>query len=363
MIMNQREINDRLAMTSGVDMEIARGWLEETQAEDTGGPTRPPGKHYDYDAWSYLAAPYAQLDFALSAAWSAQLGLRAEYMLYDYDNRMLAGNTRDDGTPCTPDPCLFNRPADQTDDFLNLAPNLGLLYRITPALAAYANLARGFRPPQATELYRLQAQQAGTDLDSETLDNAELGMHWQQDSMRLELAAFLMKKRDFILQDANRNNVSDGKSRHRGVELQADLGLPAGFYAGIAGTITKQTYAFRAQTPGGEQIQSGNYIDTAPRTLASARLGYRSEALLGELEWTHIGEHYLEAANAEKYRGHNLLNVRGVWRMSPQWSVAVRLNNLTDELYADRADFAFGDYRYFPGRDREIYVELAYGSL
>ncbi len=38
------------------------------------------------------------------------------------------------------------------------------------------------------------------------------------------------------------------------------------------------------------------------------------------------------------------------------------MNNVTDERYADRADFAFGDYRYFPGRDRELFFEIAWQS-
>ena len=362
MVTNLRQLDERLAMTSGVDLEMARGWLEETQATDTGGPTRPPGKHYDYDAWSYLLAPYAQFDIALGAAWSAQLGLRAEYMLYDYDNRMITGNTRDDGAPCTPNPCLFNRPADRSDDFLNVAPNLGLLYRVTPELAAYVSLTRGFRPPQATELYRLQAQQSAANLDSETLDSAEVGVHWQNGVTRLELAGFLMKKRDFIFQDADRNNVSDGKSRHRGVELQADLRLPAGFYAALAGSVSRQTYAFSGETPGGEPIRSGNYVDTAPRTLAAGRLGYKGDTVLTEIEWVHVGEHDIDVANEHEYRGHNLLNLRSRWLVTPEWSITLRLNKLTDEFYADRADFAFGDYRYFPGRDREMYLEVAYGG-
>ena len=49
---------------------------------------------------SYLVAPFAQIDLPLAEAWMLQLGLRAEYMLYAYDNQMLDGNTRDDGTPC-----------------------------------------------------------------------------------------------------------------------------------------------------------------------------------------------------------------------------------------------------------------------
>ncbi len=42
------------------------------------------------------------------------------------------------------------------------------------------------------------------------------------------------------------------------------------------------------------------------------------------------------------------------------WSVALRVTNLLDTAYADRADFAFGDYRYFPGRGRAYFVELGW---
>ena len=42
------------------------------------------------------------------------------------------------------------------------------------------------------------------------------------------------------------------------------------------------------------------------------------------------------------------------------WSTTLRVNNLTDIAYADRADFAFGNYRYFPGRDRTVFVEVRY---
>ena len=51
----------------------------------------------------------------------------------------------------------------------------------------------------------------------------------------------------------------------------ADARLPSGLYGGLAGSWSKQTYDFSTTTPGGEQITDGDDIDTAPRTLASAR--------------------------------------------------------------------------------------------
>lgn len=365
MLANQRDVElagRDLRLFSGLDIEIARGFLRETQAGESGLGTVPPGKHYDYSAWSYLAAPFARVELALAPDWTLQLGLRAEYMLYDYDNRMLDGNARDDGTPCTPAPCRFSRPADRSDDFLNVAPDLGLLHRISPVLTAYGRLTRGFRPPQAAELYRLQSQQAVADLDSETLDSLELGLHWQQRPLRVEVVAYAMKKRNYIFQDADRFNFSNGRSRHLGVELQAALRLESGFYGGFAGSYAKQTYAFSAGTPGGETIRSGNDIDTAPRTLASAHLGFERGAGRAELEWVHIGSHYLDAGNLTEYGGHNLLNLRLQWRATPSFTVAARVENLADEYYADRADFAFGDYRYFPGRERELFLELVWNG-
>jgi outer membrane receptor protein involved in Fe transport len=359
------ELGGGRRLTTGCDLELAQGFLEEFQADDAGIPAIPQGWHYDYEARSVLAAPFAQLELPLAERWSLQLGLRLEYMLYDYDNRMIDGNTRADGTPCTPAPCRFSRPADRSDDFLNLAPSAGVLYRITPELAAYLNLARGFRPPQAAELYRLQAQQQVADLDSETLDSAELGLHWDSTRVRLELAGFAMKKRNFIFQDAGRFNVSDGKTRHVGVELQADLRLPGDWYGGMAGSYSKQTYGFSATTPGGESIVSGNEIDTAPRTLASARVGWDGAIGLAELEWVNVGHHFIDAANTAEYSGHNLLNLRAAWRATDDWTLTLRLNNVTDELYAERADFVTfpaPTYRYFPGRERELYVELAWAT-
>ena len=52
-------------------------------------------------------------------------GLRAEYVRYDYDNRMLAGNTDENGVPCGTTGCLYSRPADRDDSFDALAPKLG----------------------------------------------------------------------------------------------------------------------------------------------------------------------------------------------------------------------------------------------
>ena len=86
-------------------------------------------------------------------------------------------------------------------------------------------------------------------------------------------------------------------------------------------------------------------------------------AARAQLEWIHMDDYYLEPDNRHEYKGHDLLNLRVSSRLVGDLYGAVRLTNLLDEDYAERADFGFGDYRYFVGRPRQVFVELSYSFL
>ena len=87
---------------------------------------RPAGKHYDYTVDSTLLAPYLQWEKPLAERLTLTAGLRIEWLQYDYDNRMLDGNTDETGAPCPGTGCLYTRPADRSDRFTNWGPRLGL---------------------------------------------------------------------------------------------------------------------------------------------------------------------------------------------------------------------------------------------
>ena len=123
---------------------------------------------------------------------------------------------------------------------------------------------------------------------------------------------------------------------------------------------TQNTYAFNA-IEGSELIVSGRDVDTAPRHINTARLNWVfMPSASAELEWISIGRYYVDASNEHTYPGHDLLNLRVGWDFGANWAATLRVNNVLDEDYADRADFAFGNFRYFPGRDRSAFVEVRY---
>ncbi|NRB71285.1 MAG: TonB-dependent receptor [Xanthomonadales bacterium] len=348
----------------GADFEWADGDLVEFQDQPTQGSpflveTRPQGFHYDYQVRMLMAAAWAQYQRTFTSGLRLTAGLRAERIAYRYDNRMIDGNTRDDGTPCGFGGCLYTRPADRSDRFDTLAPELGLSWPLGDRLELTGRIARGFRPPQATELYRLQRGQQVADLDSETLDSAELGLRHTGSQLRWDLTLFVMRKDEVISRDANGFNVSGGRTTHRGVEAAVDWQfLPRWrFNANISYAIHE--YDFERLASG---IVPGNEVDTAPPWLGGARLHYEpSGPLSGELEWVYTGAYYLDPANEHRYGGHDLLNLRVFYHLpASAGTLALRVSNLADALYAERADFAFGNYRYFPGAERRYFLEWRY---
>ncbi len=344
----------------GAELELTDGFLKETQPLPTGrspflNETIPQGKHYDYEVDAMMAALFAEYRGDLSDNLLLTAGLRYEYMDYDYNNRMIDGRTRDDGTPCGFGGCRFNRPADRSDSFNNLSPKLGLVYSFSDDHQLYGQLAQGFRAPQATELYRLQNGQSVSNIDSEELDSIEVGFRGDAAQLSYDVSLFAMQKDNFIFRDTTRQNVDNGETSHHGVEITASWAFNEAWSTHWAFTWANHEYdndPALSATP-----IKGNDIDTAPETLGSASLLWTpSPAHRVELEWVHIGEYYTDPQNNNEYEGHDLLHLRGSYSPNEKYTLSYRIMNLTDEDYAERADFGFGNERYFVGTPLSVYL-------
>jgi outer membrane receptor protein involved in Fe transport len=163
-----------------------------------------------------------------------------------------------------------------------------------------------------------------------------------------------MKKDNFFFRDSDGLNVPNGKTDHVGVEvaLDGDIGDWMGGTFSWNGNVSwsDQTYAFtRNVVVAAEDIIDGAQIDTAPEWLADAGLGWQNTNLSLGLSAEYVGEYFTNAANTATYPGHFIAHLRGAWRFSDALEAFVVVRNITDERYADRADFANGADRYFPG--------------
>ena len=336
-------------LVAGLDLEYTDGYLKETQARPTFG-SFPQGIHYDFEATQIVLAPYVHAEWQVTPTTRVTTGVRFDWTRYDYDNKTTSNTVG-----------RFQRPADRTDDFFNVTPKLGVVQALSDDVEIYANLARAARAPQVTDLYRLQVNQAVGDVESETLDSIEIGTRATIGPVTASLAAFYAEKDNFFFRDADGFNVTDGETSHRGIELDAFAELPLGFDLGVSGAYAVHQYEFdRPITSPAQQteaIRSGTDIDTAPRWTGNARLGWSlDDRARAELEYVYVDEYFVDAANINEYDGHQVLNLRARYQVTDNLEITGRIMNLGNVEFAERADFAFGSFRYFPGEPRTAYI-------
>ena len=350
-----REANDRVTWRVGADVDLASGYLRETQPAPFGffpGDTRfPVGIHYDYTVDTLMGALWTELDWSVTDRLTILTGLRAEAHEYDYSTDAAVGiNGR------------FNVPVDRTDEFSFATPKIGLVYAATNQVDFYANYARGSRAPQASDLYRLQSRQGVAEAEVETLDSFEIGARGAlvDGNLIFDVAAYTADKDNFFFRDSDGLNVTDGSTRHQGIELAALWQVSD--QVSVSGNLSwsDQTYTFdRVGEGGNEIIRDGNEIDTAPEWLGNVAVAWSpSNRLTLQVSGDYVGEYFTNAANTQDYPGHFIGNLRATYTVSDALETFVIVRNILDEKYADRADFAFGNERYFPGEPLNVTVGL-----
>lgn len=329
----------------GLDAEYTKGDLTEFQSIPTVF-SYTTGLHYDYEVAAKSVSPFASLSLTLSPKLKATAAARLDYTIYNYDNRTTSNDVG-----------RFRRPADRTDDFTTVSPKFSLIYDAGGA-SIYASYARGARPPQTTDLYRLQINQAADPAKPETIDAFELGVKGEAGFLHYETAGYYMWKRNFFFRDADGFNVNNGRTRHVGGEAEISAALPYGFTLDGNVSYGRHTYRFSRDIQSPQQqteiITFGDDVDTAPRWIAGLRGQWAPDdaPFSAEVEWAYLDKYFMDAANSTVYPGHSLVNLRGAWSITDRVTATFALRNVFNKLYAERGDFAFGTERYFPGEGR-----------
>ncbi len=345
---------DAFSWHVGIDWDYTQGKLTETQLDEFSA-TIPQGPHYDYEVTSVNISPFIDFSWNIGSDIVVNAGMRFDRIEYDYDNQLT------DGSACEADVpnCRFIRAQDQTRRFSHLSPRLSLLYLLNQQTTLYSELTQGFRAPQTTELFRLQAGQQTADLKTEQLSSFQIGFRGRLKQLRYDLSLYQMKKRNFIFQDTERQVVSNGETSHQGIELTLQYPFSKQWKGSFSATRANHDYdnnLFLSRT----NIKN-NEIDTAPEQMANAKLHWETSPNSSwEVEWVHLGDYFLNPENTASYAGHTLMHLRGQINITKKAQLSIRLLNLTDKDYAERADFAFGNYRYFVGQPRSLSFAVQY---
>ncbi len=347
----KRLTNHKLSF--GVNFEMAGVNLEEfqpnelTNSSSFNNAVRPQGLHYDFEVDTNLLASFLSHEYLTEDDFKIYSNLRIEKLTYDYDNLMLDGRTRADGTECGFGGCYYSRPADTDISFSDNSLRFGFSKKIN-ANEFFLQFSKGFRPPQINELFRLQKSQSLADLSSEKIKSIEFGVFSTGDNFSNKFVLFFSKKNNYIYKDADSSTIAGGKSKHQGIEISGFAEVSPMLMIKYALSFAEHLYDYSLPSIG---VYSGNFIDTAPRLQGSIFFNiYPIDKLTLQIEEEYLSKYFTDPANQYSYPGHFLTNLRGFYNLTSNLEINFSLMNVFNKRYAERADYSsFSGQRYFPG--------------
>jgi iron complex outermembrane receptor protein len=249
-----------------------------------------------------------------------------------------------------------------------LSGTLGAAVQVAPGLLFYGNVGTGFETPTTTELGNQPDGTAGfnPDLEPQRAVQVEAGARASHGPLSLAVAAFHARVRDALIPfevptDPGRRYFRNaGRTRHRGLEVEAAATVPWGLRAGVAYTLSDLRFVDFATDAG---RYDGNRIPGVPLHLARLALGVTRGPVSLDVETRTASATWADDANTAPADGWWVadlvarVDVRvGGFTLRPTAGV----ENLFDETYvaAVAVNGAAGRY-YEPAPGRTVYVALS----
>lgn len=245
----------------------------------------------------------------------------------------------------------------------SLGTILGLFERDVDHVRLFANYRNTFKP--AAFDFSL-AENEGV-LDPETSQSYEAGLKIRalEGHMDLEASAFRMDFENLVTATIVNNLpalINSGKTRFKGVELEAELRMPFS-------TLARGTYSFHdgrfvdfVQDFGGVPTQlGGNRIEMSARHIASAGISYAPEdGLTAYTTANYTGNRYLDKRNRSLAGAFATVDA-GIGFRQNRFELRVDGRNLTNRR-DPVSESEFGDAQYYrmPARTIQTGIALRY---
>ncbi|MNF51734.1 Vitamin B12 transporter BtuB precursor [compost metagenome] len=208
--------------------------------------------------------------------------------------------------------------------------NIGYGYALTDWLRATLSYGSAFKAPTFNELY--YPGYGNPDLDAETSKSLEAGLAGQHAWGRWSVNAFRTRVDDLIAYDASiwaPANVE--QARIRGVELL--------LASQLLGWDWNANYTLMEPENRSSGANDGNELARRAKQLFNLDLDRRLGAFSLGASLHAEGQRFDDLANQKEMSGFATLDLRGEYRIDPEWRLQARVANLLDADYETAQGF------------------------
>lgn len=296
----------------------------------------------------FNTAAYAQLELNPVKELKVTMAGRYDYFTYNFDNDLKSS--------------AFSGAPDSKNNFGAFSPKLGVNYTIKKGTGIYANVSKGFVPPQVGELYR------GTKvpvLEPAVFWNYEVGglVNMIKGKLSADVAVYQLDGLNEIISARTDSgeyiNQNVGKTKHQGIEFGVNAYPARGLSLRLSGTNAKHTFVDYKVKSGDF---SNNEMPSAPRWITNSEVTYRPPFFKGfriGVEWQLMGDYYMDEANTVDYDGFNVFHGRLGYEKG-DFQLWVNVMNMDNMLYATSARKTRWGYSFSPGDPRTMNIGFAY---
>ena len=297
--------------------------------------------------------PYVRDEVQFGGRYTLSAGIRADYVKFEVDDNL---------------PVSESNPDDSGTRTLHAwSPMVGIVAKLSPLHAAYANVSRAFETPTTTELGN-QANGTGgfnPDLQPQRSTTYEIGLKGIVLSHVLyDIAGFDTEVHDeliaFEVPDGNGRTYyrNAGKTSRQGVEAAVQTDVDA---FTLAASYTYSHFRFRDYTAGSVSL-AGNTIPGIPAHQMQASATYHYRTLFATVEGQGKSKQYVDDANTAQAAGYGIMNLRagGTALFGRPWlAPSIGVQNVFDHHYIASVaiNAAAGKY-YEPSPGRAVYAQL-----
>ncbi|WP_179018461.1 TonB-dependent receptor [Winogradskyella forsetii] len=306
---------------------------------------------------------FATVTLPFSKRLKAQVGINFNTTNYKFTDEFNSGED--------------NKNADRDFDPI-IAPNLNVLYQLSPNSNIYANISRGFNYPSIEETLTPDGV-INPELGPETGFNYEIGSEafLFKRKLRLKLSAYLLDIDNLLVADRVDNDQyigrNAGKTEHKGIELSASYTYKFANEFLCAPYINAELTDHRfIDFVDDQNDYSGNELTGVPDTKVNGGIQFGFKNFNLNTNFIHIREMPLTDANTLYSEDYTVFNAKIAYKnaISKHFDIEINagINNFLDAHYASSVlinAVGFGNSEpryYYPGTPRNWFTgfKIAY---
>jgi iron complex outermembrane receptor protein len=305
--------------------------------------------------------PFVRDEFSLGARVHVHAGVRADYVIFDIDDRFIV--------PTGPG----QNPDDSGRRTLRAwSPMAGVIARIGTLTSAYANVSTAFETPTATELGNRPEGAGGInrDLDPQTATTMEIGIKGIAGTrLRYDVAGFLTGVRDELIPfevpgGAGRRYFRNaGRTLRRGLEAGVELIAGAAMFASAYSYSDFRFDDYAVTTGSVTERFDDKRIPGIPLHQLQASLTWRWSTLFVTTEGIASSRALVDDANSSAAPGWAIANVRAGGRIPIRGTTltpVVTVQNLLNRRYVGSVVVnAAGGRFYEPAPERTLSIGVS----